>query len=41
VRESLEKIYREYPDAVKVVKEFDDQEQYRLGDNYEKVYIWS
>lgn len=41
VRALLEKIFKEYPDAVKVVMEFDEQEKYRLADNYDKVYIWN
>jgi len=41
VKALLEKMFKEYPDAVKVVMEFDEQERYRLSDNYDKVYIWN
>jgi len=41
VKALLEKIFKDYPDAVKIVMEFDEQEKYRLADNYDKVYIWN
>lgn len=39
-RQQLEYIHRQFPDAVRAVLDFQMQERNRLGENYEKVYIW-
>lgn len=40
MREELDRIFEKYPDAVGAVVEFEEEEKMRLGEDYEKLYIW-
>ncbi|KAJ3563804.1 hypothetical protein NP233_g8700 [Leucocoprinus birnbaumii] len=41
LRDMLAGIHDNYPDAVAEVLAFEERERIRLGDNYEKFYIWA
>jgi len=40
VRHQLEYIHKHFPDAVRTVLEFQMAERARLGEDYERMYIW-
>ncbi|KXN92293.1 hypothetical protein AN958_08524 [Leucoagaricus sp. SymC.cos] len=41
VKAQLQKICDKYPDAIRAVQEFEDSERVRLGEDFEKSYIWA